>query len=397
MSQPYPVVMLMVQRPTLGKVIPIAILMFLVLSMVPVPTGALEVSEESNVTDNNDWDRVHRIAVDTDGNYHLVYNEVGDDDFVMHRKVSPTGETLAGPTKISPSNIDSSYDSLAISVDSSDRVHIAYHCQATSDDARNVYYTQLAKDGSINVDYKNVAPSEDAVNGLDIDSDGSGNAYIVFSEMGDPSTIQWMKISPSGAVSKQPKEISGELGFNGDVQYPRLGVSSLGVSYVAWQQQDNQFSQVSLYYSQLSSTGTVEIDPIEVVSSLLYDLIYLEAASDRDGDLHLLFTENTAVHWAVIDEDGNLDSDIEVASSLLGQTAAMDIEVAPNDDVAITYLERVNIINAPWLPYIRIYDSSEDDLRASEILYDGKALMDFTFGAIPHHNIYSLAISANIM
>jgi PKD repeat protein len=365
--------MLMTGRLNLAKALTFGLLALMVLSTVPFPAMALDVSDEYNITDSDDWARIHRIADDSDGNYHLVYNEVGSDDFVMYKKLSPTGDTLAGPTRISPSNIDGSYDHLAISVDSSDRVHIAYGCQGQNDDARNVYYTQLSKDGNVNVNFKNVAPTEDTVFALDIDTDSSGNSYIVFHEQTDPPTIQWMKLSSSGAISRQPKEISGDLGLNGVLQFPRLGVSASGFNFIAWQQQDNAFVQSSLYYTQLTSSGSVEIDPVEVVSNPVYDLIYLEADSDSSDNLHLLYTQNAEVHWAIIDDSGSLDAEREVATSLLGQTSSSDIDVAPNDDVAISYGMRDNIINAPWLPYIRIWDDSDDSLGDAELLYDGTA------------------------
>ena len=247
--------MLMTGRLSVGKVMTLLILVLFVLSTVPLGGAALDVSDDFNITDTNDSTGSPRVDVDVDGNYHVAYlfNDGGDFNDIIYRKVGPTGNTIEGPLQINPGNIDSSYSALAISVDSSKRAHIAFAVMTTNDDARDVYYAQVNADGGLSVSAKNVYSSEFDAAALDIETDAAGNSYIVWDEREDTPVIMWLKVSSSGSVAKSGKEISGDLGLNGNVAYPRLGTSFSGETWVAWQQKDNQLARTSLYYASLRS------------------------------------------------------------------------------------------------------------------------------------------------
>ena len=362
----------MAGRISVGKTLTLVLLALLVMSVVPMPAAALEVSDEYNVTDSNDPTGAPRIDIDTEGNFHLVYltNDGGDYDKLVDRKGGPSGNTLEGPVQVSPGTVESQYGALAVSVDTAGRVHIAFSVMTSSDDARDVYYAQVSTSGGVSVAAKNIYSSDVAASALDIESDSSGNAYIVWNERESPPTIMWVKVSSSGSISGSAKEISEEPGLNGDLYYPRIGVHAGGKTSIAWQQKDNLAARISIYFTLLSATGSVLEDPVEVVANPVIDLTNLEATADSNDNLHLTYVESGSIMWTVVEDDGSIRDSMQIASSLLGEDGVPDISIAPNDDIYISYQERENQISAPWIPYVRSYDDSEDDWSDPEQLTD---------------------------
>jgi len=354
----------------MGKTMTLVLFALLVMAAIPMPAASLEVSDEYDVTDSNDPTGSPRIDIDTEGNFHLLYllDDGGDWPELAYRKVGPTGSTLEGPVQVSPGNVDGQIFALALSVDPAMRVHIGFTVMTTSDDARDVYYAQVSSSGGVSVAAKNIYSSDVDANALDIESDSSGNAYIVWNEREDPPTIMWIKVSSSGSIASSAKEISDEPGVNGDLYFPRIGVHTGGKTSVAWQQKDNQLARISIYFTLLSATGSSLEDPVEVASNLVADLENLEATADSNDNLHLTYVQSGSIMWTVVEDDGGIRDSMEIASSLLGEDGVPDISIAPNDDVYISYQERDNILTAPWIPYVRAYDDSDDSWSDPEQL-----------------------------
>ena len=356
----------------MGKTMTLVLFALLIMAAIPMPAASLEVSDEYDVTDSNDTAGASRIDIDTEGNFHLVYlnNDGGDYDELTYRKVGPTGNTLEGPLQVSPGTVESQYGALALSVDPAGRVHVAFTVMTTRDDARDVYYAQVSSSGGLSVPAKNIYSSDVDANALDIESDSSGNAYIVWNEREDPPTIMWIKVSSSGSIASSAKEISDEPGTGGDLSTPRIGVHSGGKTSVAWQQKDNFATRISIYFTVLSATGSSLEDPVEVASNLVAELTNLEATADSNNNLHLTYVQSGSIRWTVVEDDASIRDSMEIASSLLGEDGMPDISIAPNDDVYISYQQRENIINAPWVPYVRAYDDSDDSWSDPEQLTD---------------------------
>ena len=118
---------MMAGRSLLRSFAVLSLLVMLVLSVLPVGSS-LEVSDEVNITNNDDPEGAQRVDVDGDGNYHIAYlrDDGGDYFKLMWMKVSPSGNVLKGPTQVSPGTVESGYSALAIAVDGSGRAHIAF-------------------------------------------------------------------------------------------------------------------------------------------------------------------------------------------------------------------------------------------------------------------------------
>jgi hypothetical protein len=350
-----------VERGPSSRFLSLVLLTLLVLSVVPLSVAPLELSDEYNITDSSDREYDQRAAVDPDGNFHIIHllDDGGDYSDLMYRRVSPSGMTLVGPLQISPSTLDSIYGTIALAVDTSGRSHIAFSVKLQADEAVDVYYAQVSSLGSVQVSARSVHTSDVDAAFLDIETDESGNVYVVWNERTAPPTIMWMKLSPSGSVLRSAQIISGDIGVGGDCYYPRLGASSSGVTYVTWEQKDNAFSRISIYYTSLDPSGSVEVDPVEVQSSGLYDLIFLEATADSHGDLHLTYVQNEAVRHTVVDDRGRVTLSEQVASTILGQAFGPDVAVSEENDVHIVWSMTDNP-RAPRHQYIRVRWDAND-------------------------------------
>jgi PKD repeat protein len=368
--------MLMVQRSTLGKAMSVTLLVLLTLSALPMSGLALEVSDEMEI-DTPDVDVIQRVDGDGDGNFHVIYysDEPGGDYFdLMYKKVGPAGNVIEGPVQLTPSNMDRDGGNTAIAVDSTGRAHVAMVIRTESIDNFAVFYAQVGASGDVAVPAKKIYEDSEATrpNGIDIETDSMGNAYIVWHQTTDPPTIIWAKASPAGAISKTAKEISDELQFSsGTVAYPRLGVTSSGDNLIVWQQKENTIARTSIWFTRLDSGGAFEVDPIEVISSAITDLTNLEAtAHASESDLHVVYLEGSDAQYARIDRDGVVSATREVYADLVGEAASPDVAVAPNGDVFLSYGVLANRINADWELFAQVYWYDDEEWDGPEQVND---------------------------
>lgn len=369
-STPYPVVMLMAGSPTFRKIIPLALVALLALSVVPFPAASIDRSEQIEVEDTNSYDYVIRADGDNSGNFHLLYeSEASGADYgdIAYRKVDPTGDTLVGPVKLTPANQDTSPTNKAIAADSAGRVHTVFITRTESQDDYALFYAQVGSDGSVSVSPK-VVHYEDTSHplGLDIEVDSSGNAYIVWHQTTDPPSIMWAKVSSSGAILEDPDAIAVDLGFGGTVEYPRLGVTSNGESLVVWQQTDNGLptTRTSIWFVHLNSHGNEADGPQEIISHAVYNLQYLEAAGNAlDDELHVVYEQNNDIGYARVEADGTVATTRTIYGDLVGEGTTPDVGVAKNGDMLISYGRRDNAAS-DWNNWATAYWYDDDDWDA---------------------------------
>lgn len=367
--------MLMVQRSTLGRAIPVMMILFMVISAVPAPTLSLEVSDEIDF-DTSSNDIIQRVDGDGSGNFHVIYSsDAPDNDFrdILYRKVAPDGTTLKGPLTLTPTNQDAGPGNNAIAVDDAGRAHVVMVLDTDNTEYYSVFYAQVGADGTVSVPAKKVYEDDVASSpyGIDVETDTSGSAYVVWHQTTDPPTIMWAKLSASGSITVQPKVISGDLQFGGTVSFPRLGVTSSGDNLIAWQQKTNQLERLGFWFTRLSSGGAVEVDPMDLMSSALAEHSLLEATVHAaESELHIVYVESNDVSYAKFDQDGDLIDSREIyADLLLGQGTSPDIAVAKNGDVYISYGVRENA-NDPWDLFAQVYWYDDDTWEGPEQVND---------------------------
>ncbi len=368
MSQPYPVVVLMTRREFMRKIVPISLLVLLVVSVMPMPAASLTVSDEVEY-DTNDTEVIQRVDGDGDGNYHVIFRSdapSGDTFHLLYMKVDPSGKELVSPLKVTPNNLDDHVGNTALAIDSAGRAHIAI--SMTTGDGFYVHYAQVGSGGSVAVAPKKVSDG-DAPGGLDIETDSSGNAYIVWEERGDPTKIMWAKVSSAGAIVKQPKEISGDLGIQGAVAYPRLGVTTSGDNLIVWQQKSNIATTWDIWFTRLDSSGTVEVDPRESITNTIADTEFLEATvHSSESELHVVWLESGDAQYAVVDSGGDVLTTRELYASVLGTAGSPDVAVSANGNVVLSY--GIQEFQADWALWAEVYWADDDDWDGPEQIND---------------------------
>ena len=95
--------MLMTGWTYLAKATTMVLLALLVLSLFPIPSGAMEVSDEIDIESSESLEGQLRVDSDGDGNYHLVttydFDSYNNEDLV-YRKVDLTGDVLVDPLRL---------------------------------------------------------------------------------------------------------------------------------------------------------------------------------------------------------------------------------------------------------------------------------------------------------
>jgi hypothetical protein len=342
-----------------------------------MPASSLNVSDETEVTNTSDPESTPRVAMGPDGNMNLIYGfNDGDEWELWYRKVDENATTLKGPIQFSPTDTVGTYGGFDLVVDATGRVHIVFSVAQEDDDVRDIFYAQVSSDGAVAVSAKRIYSSDVQSMAPDVDVDGTGNAYVVWNERTDPPAIHWMKLSPTGSVSRQDRVISGDLGIlGGDFQTPKIGVSSNGDHYVIWRQQNSPQPGDSIYFTSQDSAGVVDVDPRELEYNGL-GKTELEADLDSDDNLYYTYVEGTTVYYTIVGSNGNVRTGhASLAQSLLGEVMGSDLAIAPNDDVYFIYCLRANRISAPWNLYLRIRWESNNTISPIEQLNEGGAVV----------------------
>jgi PKD repeat protein len=341
----------------------IAALLTLGLLSLSLASHGLEVSDGIGIaqTDANEDDP--QIAVDSQGGFHVVYESYDFDTEsgkLEYQKVSSIPSVLVGPTTISASNVDR-INSYEIAVDSSDRVHVVY-VPVIDDELEEIHYVQLSSDGKIVIPAKRIYNSNDPSVSPSLDTDRNGNVYIVWTKNNE---VMWMKLSSSGGVTEPGQVISDSIADNEQVAFPRIGVSPAGNCYVVWNFQGipSTGGQWTVYYSSLSSSGEVDVEPIEILSNLVVSYWGVKAALDSGYNLHLTFmledrVRGYAVGYARVDEDGTVSIEERLDDPpRTGMAWWPDIDVNPADDVYVAFQMLTDDFEGDWNIYLM---ASED-------------------------------------
>jgi PKD repeat protein len=339
----------------------IAVLVTLVMLVSVVPAAsALEQSSEIRLTTTTAQEYYPRAVQDSEGNLHIIYLVLDNgNDQLWYRKLDPQGAILAGPMRLGPTNTTGRFSDtgIALAIDSSDRVHITFSAQYTTDASRDIFYLQLSKAGAITVAAKRVYASATASSSPDIDADGSGNAYIVWQE--EAAAIYWIKLTATGTVSRPSQVISGTVGYGGSIWLPRVGASTVGSSYVVWEQRQNSLARASIWFTLLDASGVDTVTAKQVYSSPVMEALQVAASMDKGASvLHVTFTQGlisqtlTEVRHLQVDKDGAVSASVQVASTTIGEVFIPDISVLTNGDTYVVYTMRDNPINGIWHSYL---------------------------------------------
>ncbi len=348
----------MTDKSSFGMLSTITAMVFLGILIFALSVNAEDISGPYTLADTEYDEDYPDIAIDSENGFHVIY-PVYDYDanrgWLEYLKVSTTGSVVREPITISGPNMEYliHYD---IVVDTSDRVHVVFSSR-NLDGEVDIYYTQLTVDGKIEITPVKFPNNVETQSYPSLDVDSSGNVYIVYLAWeGQTPSIMWMKLSSSGTVLRPAQRISDEADYPNSNGVPTICVDPTGKSYVVWVfgTYINSIVRTSIYYTSLTSTGSVDVEPTEVLANQVADYWGVEAGLDSDDELHLTYiirdpVRSDALGYARIDEDGGVADEQRLDDPRLsGEAWWPDIDVDPSDDIYVVYQRMSNDYVGDW-------------------------------------------------
>ncbi len=345
----------------------LTVLVVLIIFIVPHTTEGEQVSDNYPLATTSDDESYPQIALDARGYFHVIYTiaDYESDIYkIAYLKVDPNGTTLLGPKILSPPGLERLH-SKDICIDIEGMIHVVFN-GISSDGERNVFYTKLDQDGEIVIDAIALASKDVNSWSPSIDTDRSGNAYIVWSEHEEPQQILWMKLSSTGTVLITPKLISKESNELEQVALPQIEVSDTGDSYIVWNQMNINYETWSIYYTSLTPEGPTIQDPVEIISNPIDDNWGVSGALDSNLNLHLTFMYSDplsqfSIGYALVDDQGDLQKEERIDDPRpRGEAWHPQISINPSDDIYIAYQRESDEQLGDWNIFLLIHRSDSD-------------------------------------
>ena len=297
------------------------------------------------------------IVVSVNGDIHIVYHEiVGDRRFVYHVKSSDNGETFSTETQIDISLFFGGMPSIAI--DSSDRMHVAWHAQETSTSNFKVYYSRSDDNGLTWSAPKLISKTFTIDDNLyaAIAIDPTENPHIVWNSvlpqnlernLGD---VYHNFSSDGGETWPDDKMIASSDDHVAFV--PTIDFSSNGKAYVLYS--DGIFDVANPGNSNVFAYAVTSNDyqqwttPEAISSSGVLFSTMVSFTIDPQNNVHAVFSDNYDgnfhIMYTKLDVSGELTgwtTPIPVARSIIfrGSITYPNISVDENSDLYLLYLD----------------------------------------------------------
>ena len=195
----------------------LATALLLVLGLGPALGSSLDLGEEARATEGGECTSA-ATGVAPDGSVHIVYTTYDGEVSVWHLLASPEGETLAGPTLVSPAG---TADLMGIDVDVDGRgVAHAVMSVATGDDLyTDVHYARLSAGGDLEVGPRRVFTSPHHSYDPRLAVDDAGVARVAFNDMG-VREVRWLRVGTSGSREGECVVVSNVEGRTAQTDMP---------------------------------------------------------------------------------------------------------------------------------------------------------------------------------
>ena len=324
------------------RLLSVALLTLLLVSILPASSFAQEVSDEVLITSSTERETYSSLAADSQGNFHVLFTVDGE-TVLYYRKFDPDGLRLAGPSQLAPTGLTGTITGFSIAVDTSDRVHIAFAATENGQDQNDIYYSQLNRDGTVTATARKVDASTNNTIDPDIGVDSSGNAYLSYCEYGDNPYVVWLHVSPSGQGGNKVMYRSSQgLGIGYTVSSARIAVFPNGTSYILWLQRQNSIARLNVWSNVITSTG-MTYQGGQLYSNPLSDCSALQAKMGLDNVVRASFIVSNEVRLVQIAQSGT--SSLVVAQAPLGgDVRGSDIAITSTNDAYIAYYSRANLL-----------------------------------------------------
>ena len=237
----------------------------------------------------------NNIVVSSNGDIHIVYHEiVGNRRYVYYTKSSDNGDNFSAGQEIDTSLFFGGMPSIAI--DAADRLHVAWHVQATSTDNFKIYYSRSDDGGGTWAAPKLVSKIYVADDNLyaAIAIDPTGNPHIVWNSVLPENEVNlgdvYHNFSSDGGETWPDDKMIGtsndHLAFVATIDF-----NSAGRAYVFYA--DGDFNQQTRNANYVTSENYEQWTEPESISSsgVLYDAM-ISFTIDPLNNVHAVFSDN---------------------------------------------------------------------------------------------------------
>lgn len=214
------------------------------------------------------------IALDSNGNAHLVWVNGSRGFFLMYKMVDPDGNVLIDETRLNPCPDNATSVHVrrpSMVVDSSDKLHIVFHgFQLYTEFSPSGYMNRTDLDAS-EVIYVKVDPYAD-----DLD--------------GDPANFHTITETPETIISTDDGNKS---------RAANLDIDSSDRIHVAWWDGDNWNGEAEIRYLVMGTDGSILVTETTLITDINVDIDWgePEIAIDSSGEAHILYCRHYDNNW----------------------------------------------------------------------------------------------------
>ena len=334
----------MKKKTIISKALFAVTLLTMLCMMTAAPAAAATTwSSDIRLTDASGSSTYPKIAMDSSGNAHVVWEDYRDGNYeIYYTKLNNTGATLVDDTRLTDDTASSMCPSIA--VDSSNNVHITWEDQR--DGNREIYYTKLGNIGNTLVDDTRLTDDTGCSWHSRIAADSSNNVHITWDDDRDANCeIYYTKLGNIGNTLVDDTRLTTDGAFS---MRPSIAVDSSDNILTAWK--DSRDGNGEIYYTELDNNGNTLVDDTRLTDALS-DSWCPSIAVDSSNNLHVAWT----------DEREEFASDIYYKKGTAAGTCG-DV----NGDGSVNVLDATKVKNRAGNPGFPL-----DDEWAADVNCDG--------------------------
>lgn len=272
----------------------------------PLPTQPTQPTP-IRLTFDPSYSQIPRIAVDSLGNVHVVWEDKRDGNWELYyTKLNNNGTTLVDDKRITFFR-GYSYRPWIV-VDLEDNVHIVW--QDKRDGNPEIYYKKLDNNGSTLIDDVRVTNDTAQTYKPSLSVDSSLDIHIVFRDQRSGGWEIWYtKLNRYGEKIAEDKRITYYKRFSGGAF---IALDSAQNVHLAWRDSRDGTDHPEIYYTKLSNNGTKLLPDIRLTHT--YGRSYgSPIAIDQHDNVHIMWFDdrdstatkrNWEVYYTKLDNNG---------------------------------------------------------------------------------------------
>ena len=217
-------------------------------------------SEDIRLTTASAFSDFPEIAVDTNNNVHITWEDKRDGNYeIYYTKLDNNGNTLVDDTRLTT---DSSYSrDPTIAVDTNNNVHITWN--DNRDGNYEIYYTKLDNNGNTLVDDTRLTTASSFSEWPAIAVDTNNNVHITWDDKRDGNwEIYYTKLDNNGNTLVDDTRLTTDYEYS---WYPAIAVDTNNNVHITWHDERDVYGEI--YYTKLDNNGNTLVDDTRLTTN----------------------------------------------------------------------------------------------------------------------------------